>query len=306
MCKKKFLNFLPKSRLLENVSLKNFTTFRIGGVSKWLAFPKSFNEVKRIINHCKKFNVSYFCLGEGSNTLFCDGGFDGVVISLKKLNKIKRKGNIISAYAGLTISEVISFAKTNSLSGLEWATGIPASVGGAVVNNAGCFGYDISQSVNRVYALKDGKIVRFWANQCDFSYRHSIFSNSLIVLKVEFKLNKESKEFIEKKIKEFITKRINLQPRGFSAGSVYKKVGSVSAGKIIDELGLKGTRVGDAIVSPKHANFIINLGNATSADVLRLMQIIEDKVKTERKIVLTREIIIIGESNENNRGLSQP
>ena len=218
MCKKKFLNFLPKSRLLENVSLKNFTTFRIGGVSKWLAFPKTFNEVKRIINHCKKFNVSYFCLGEGSNTLFCDSGFDGVVISLKKLNKIKRKGNLISAYAGLTIGEVISFAKANSLSGLEWATGIPASVGGAVVSNAGCFGFDISQVISCVYALKNGKIVRLGVSECGFSYRSSIFSNDYVVLKVVFKLKNESKEVIEEKIKEFITKRINLQPRGFSAG----------------------------------------------------------------------------------------
>lgn len=305
MCKKKFLNFLPKTRLSQNVSLKTLSTFRIGGLAKWVAYPKSVGELKRVLNYLKKRNVKTHILGCGSNTLFLDGGFDGVIISLKNLNKIKKKKEVVLAYAGAKLNSVISFSKQNSLSGLEWASGIPASVGGAVVSNAGCFGKEMADVIDRVVVLDKGKVKKLNNRDCDFSYRSSKFSKSdLIVLKVYYKLVQENRKIIEENVKNTLKMRKKLQPQGFSAGSVFKKVDGISAGKIIDELGLKGLRIGDAIISKKHANFILNLGSASSDDVIGLMTTIEEKVKNERNITLSREIIIIGENNANNRRFS--
>jgi len=262
--------------LLQNVSLKNYNTFRIGGSAKLFAEPKSIGEIAELL----KTGERIFILGCGSNVLFDDDGFDGLVIKI---------GN--NYLAGKTLHSLIQKAANQNLGGIEKLEGIPGSVGGAIYMNAGAHGQQISDCIKSVtYITQSGEIKTRTKEECKFSYRSSVFKNEIII-SAEFDFVDMPKEIINKNRKEVLAWRKEKQPLQYpNAGSIFKNQPSKSAGALIDSCGLKGYRVGDAQVSELHANFIVNRGNATSKDVKTLMNIIIQEVEKNHGVILEPEI----------------
>ena len=280
-----------------NENLSQYCSISVGGIAKYVCFPKSVRQVKKLVCFLSKNRIKYYILGNGTNTVFEDGGFNGVIICLKKLNKVFVNGNIIRAYAGASLFYVNQLCAKNALKGLEFSYGIPASVGGAITMNAGAFGGEMKEVVKSVLALQNGHVKRLTNQQMKFSYRHTcVQSSNLIVLRVCFKLSFGAKEEIEKKQKEIMQKRMASQPYGtFNAGSIFKRTENESAGKYIDKLGLKGVTIGNIQISHVHANFFINLGGATSADLHKAISFAKQKVLLEYGINLNEEVIFVGD-----------
>jgi len=276
----------------QNVSLKKYSTFKIGGFAKLFAEPKSIAEIRELLMFCKKNNEKFFILGNGSNILFSDKGFDGLVIKIgKKLE------------SGKSLHDVIHAAANKGLGGIEKLEGIPGTIGGAIFMNAGAHGQQISDCIKSVVSVTTyGGIVTRTNEECKFSYRNSVFRMlDEIIVAAEFDFVPISKEIISKNRKEVLTWRREKQPLKYpNAGSIFKNPTNnlpltdshLSAGYLIDSCGLKGCRVGDAEVSELHANFIVNRGNATASDVKALMEKIVQEVKKKHGIVLEPEICI--------------
>ena len=268
-------------------SLKKFSKYKTGGRGRIAVYP---NTIQELLTTLELFRNCYpiFVIGGGSNLLISDKGFDGVIISTANLNKITLKSNLLTCECGAKISDLIKESTLNCLSGLEFLIGVPATAGGAVAMNAGCFNKSISDLV--CYVVTDKGTYR--GDECEFSYRHSRFLNGETILKVCFSLTPTDYDFIEEKIKTYTGLRRN--PKGRSCGSVFKNDGYF-AGKVIDEVGLKGYRIGGAKISESHANFIITEEGATSTDVHRLITLIKEKVYDKKQIKLQEEIIYLGE-----------
>jgi len=285
-------NFL----VFENESLKKYCTFKIGGKAKYVYICNTNSALVSVIRHCKNKNIKFKVIGMGANILFSDNDFDGAII-VNHTKNIKFNKTNVYADSGVNVTNLIQKCYLRSLSGLENLAGIPATVGGAIVNNLGAFGCSFDECVEYVKAI-DGKnpdkIIKLNKKDCDFKYRHSIFQNSsLIILKVKLNLKKDDTTLIKKRISNAVHKKVSTQPINYpSAGSVFKR-GNLIPAKIIDELGLKGTRIGDAQISTKHAGFIVNLGNATSNDVKQLIKLVQTKVFENYGYVLQSEIEII-------------
>jgi UDP-N-acetylmuramate dehydrogenase len=291
----KLRNMIEK--FLQNVSLKNYVTFKIGGVAKYFFVAKTNEELLEAISVAKERKIPFFILGNGSNLLVLDKGYKGLVIR-NEITDISVEGNIIKASSGAMLPVIASEAKRKELGGLEWMAGIPGTLGGAVWDNAGALGYSIKDNVVGVEVLNldDMSVEYYTKEKCDFGYRESIFKkhNNLIILSAEFSLENKSKEAIGKSMEEFIDKRKNTQPIDYpSAGSIFKNPESFSAGELIEKCGLKGKTVGDVKISERHANFIINLGNGKSKDVLKLISLIKKEVKKKFKIKLEEEIVVL-------------
>ena len=272
---------------IENADLKNYNTFKIGGKGT-IVFPKNVLELKKTIKNCENNKLNYLILGNGSNLLFPDYDFDTILISLKKFNKISKKQNIVYVEAGVNIYSLNNYCLNNSLTNLEWSYGIPASFGGLVYMNSGAYEHSIFDYIKRVKVLYDNKVV--WINKKDikFSYRKSNIDG--IILGAEIKLNKSDKKTIENKQKYYLECRKSSQPLNYpSAGSIFKRKNDIIPAKLIDNLGLKGTRIGGAEISKKHAGFIVNIDNAKSIDVRALIDYIKNKVGID----LEEEIIIL-------------
>ena len=283
----------------EEISLKEYTTFRIGGNAKYLLKVSDIKELKRIVEKANKFKIPFLVIGGGSNILFSSKGYDGLIIVYKQnkvIDPIINKNNLIDVCANIPLSALIS--KLKGLSGLEWAVGIPGTLAGAINGNAGAFGESISDSIEsvNVLELKDNDFIekKYNKNDCQFSYRNSVFKDNqnLIIVSAIIKMSDDATEEIETRIKDNLSKRNLKQPKGFSAGSVFKNGDGFSAGALIEKAGLKGLQIGDAKVSEDHANFIINLGNASSEDVINLINIIKKEVKEKFLIELEEEIKI--------------
>ena len=286
------------SKFKKNIKLAPYTTFRIGGTAKYFFTAKTKKELIKAIGESKKMKIPIFVLGQGSNLLVCDNGFDGLVVKVKN-SKFKVKGLKIFAEAGVPLSEVVNESAEKGLSGLEWAGGIYGTVGGAIRGNAGAFGGEIKDVIGQVeaYDAKTEKIRIFKANNCCFKYRESIFKKreNLIVLSAVFKLKKGKKNKIKKEIKNYLDYRKRNHPLDFpSAGSVFKNPPKKSAGELIEKCGLQGKIIGKAQISLKHANFIINLGGAKADDVLSLINLAKREVKEKFKIELKEEIKYLG------------
>lgn len=270
----------------ENVSLKNKNTFKIGGKAKYYTEVSSKEELKKVL----ALNLPFFVLGEGSNVLVSDNGFNGIVIKLN-FKDILIKDNTIQVGAGLLLRDLVLKAKELNLGGIEWAIGIPGTIGGALFGNAGIPNFTIGNMVKQVKVLEKNKVKTFKKQDCLFNYRDSIFKKNkdLIILSalLEFKghFNKEL-------AKEFFKKRNSI--KGYSIGSIFKNGENYYAGKLIDDCGLKGKQVGDAIISYENANWIINLGNASSKDIEDLILIAKTKVKEKFNIDLVEEIRRLG------------
>ncbi len=278
--------------LSENVALCNFTTFKIGGLTPLMVSPASSEEVSLAVKIFNKYNISYFTLGNGSNLLVPDDGISKAVIFTGSLTGISVSENKLVAGSGCFLSKVASEAAKKSLCGMEALHGIPGTVGGAVVMNAGAYGSEMSHVVEYTdYVDKFGEFHRVFGEDHCFGYRKSCFAEGDIVTAVCFSLENGDSESIYSKMNEYSKKRRDSQPLEYpSAGSVFKRPEGHFAGKLIQDSNLKGVTVGGAQVSEKHAGFIINIGGATCSDVMALVKIIQDTVYNNYGVHLEMEI----------------
>ena len=279
----------------ENVPLATKTTFGIGGNARFFVKCPTKQSLIRLASALNYIEEKYIIIGNGSNILASDNGFDGVVIK-PAFRDITENQLFIYADAGATLAEVAAFARVRELGGLEWAGGIPATVGGAVAMNAGAFSGQISDIVVMVDVLVDGKLVTLDVRQCKFGYRSSTFAKNrnIIILGAYFFLSRGNYDEIVAKENQYRDRRNATQPKGRSAGSIFKKPSpDFFVGKVIEELGLKGTTRGGATISPQHAGFIVNTGNATQADVMYLVRLIKRKVYETHGVRLKLEVVQI-------------
>ncbi len=281
----------------KNVQLKDYCSIKIGGVANFVCFPKTIRQLKKLVIFLNNNGIKYFILGNGTNVVFSSNGFNGVVVCLKKMNKIIIKKNGVSAFCGASLFYLNQTCANFGLGGLEFSYGIPASVGGAVVMNAGAFGGEMKDVIKSVLVLHNNRIKLLKKEQIFFSHRKTSLQNkNTIVLKANFCLKKEQPLKIKQKQQKLFQKRIDSQPYGTNnAGSVFKRVNGESAGKYIDKLGLKGVTIGGIEISNKHANFFINKNSATSDDFLKAISLVKNQVKKEFCLNLEEEIIYVGE-----------
>lgn len=280
-----------KVKYIKKASLKDFNSFKLNAKADFLVLPSSEDELKITMNAIHKFKLKHYVLGGGTNTLFCND-FSGVVVCLKDLKGYAIDGEEVTAYAGERLPLISALALKNSLGGLEELSQIPGTLGGAITMNAGAFGKEISSLVESVTVLtEDGEITNIDNKNCFFGYRESVFSYlNLVIISAKLKLSISTRQQISAKLNEVQQAR-KVQPAGFSAGSVFKKTSKGPAGMLIDACGLKGLKVGEAKVSEKHANFIINLGRAKPKDICKLIEKIKRKVYNKFDITLQEEII---------------
>jgi UDP-N-acetylmuramate dehydrogenase len=295
----KLKNVIPEPRLLLNEPLSKHTTFKIGGPADYLVLPASMDEISAIMILTKQYNVPVTVLGNGSNILVRDKGIKGLVLKFEsEMSYIKHDGPVVIAGAGALLADVSCYAARYGLSGMEFAIGIPGSIGGAVFMNAGAYSGEMCQVVVAVSGVcPDGSIKRFLHSELAFGYRHSIFQNNgCIIGEVELKLQKQEKPDIAKKMDEYTMRRETKQPLEMpSAGSTFKRPPGNFAGTLIEQAGLKGLQVGGAQVSMKHAGFVINAGGATAEDVLLLIEEVQRRVYENSGVMLHPEVRIIGE-----------
>ena len=290
---------LAEGEMMTGEPMSRHTTFRIGGPADIFVSPSSTEELAKVLALAKEYGVPVTIIGNGSNILVRDGGIRGLVISFgKPFSKIERKDNSVFAWAGATLGAVSLFAAGQRLSGLEFAVGIPGSLGGAVFMNAGAYGGEISQVIREVLVMtKKGEVKKRGAETLSFGYRHSVFQeNGEIVCGALLALKEGDESEIKERMADYTRRRMEKQPlEKPSAGSSFKRPTGNFAGTLIEKSGLKGFGVGGAQVSEKHAGFIINRGGATAADVLALMAEVRRRVEEESGVQLEPEIRIIGE-----------
>lgn len=282
----------------KNEIMKNHTSFKIGGNADYFIECDCADCLKTVFEGLKKHNVPYLVLGKGSNLLMSDKGYRGAIISLSGFDNITIENDNITAGAGLSLAKLCVSAFENGLTGLEFAYGIPGSVGGALYMNAGAYGGEMSQVVLSATVLdKDGTIREIDLCDMELGYRTSIFkTDGSIILSVKFGLEKGDKVNIKAQMDDFMNRRKSKQPLEFpSAGSTFKRPTGHFAGALIEKNNLKGVSVGGAMVSEKHAGFVINYDNATAEDVKSLMQKIQDVVLKNDGVKLEPEVIFVGE-----------
>lgn len=293
----KKINNFGNIKIYENFELAKFSSFRIGGNARFAAFPKNSDELISLIGTATKSGIRHIVIGNASNVLFDSGYIDALIIFTRDMKSCKIEETKIIAECGCSLSALSVAARNASLSGLEFAYGIPGTLGGAVYMNAGAYGGEISDILleSTVYNVKDGKISTLSQKDHMFSYRKSIFSNKeLILISSTLSMKKGEKEVISRTMSENMKKRTEKQPLEFpSAGSAFKRPQGMFAAELIEKSGLKGFSVNDAQISDKHAGFIINRGNATSDDVLLLINKTINTVKEKFGVVLEPEIIYI-------------
>jgi len=286
------LRELNCGKVIENVNLKDYTTYQIECIADVVIFPNSIAELKKIISLLKEQNVKYKILGNGSNLIF-DSKYNGVLIKLDAFNNLKIDGNLITVGAGYSLMKLALKACRLGLTGLEFATGIPGTIGGAVYMNAGAYKSDMGYVVRKITVLTpDMEIKTMLNSELDFHYRTSFLQKhpNYICLEAELKLQKGNKEAIMEVVNDRKKRRLESQPLEYpSAGSVFRNPPDDFAGRLIEEIGYKGKNIGGAEVSVKHANFIINKENASGEDIKKLILEIQNKVKEETGIELKVE-----------------
>ncbi|ONI38616.1 UDP-N-acetylenolpyruvoylglucosamine reductase [Candidatus Epulonipiscium fishelsonii] len=291
-------NFLQEDQIKVNEPISKHTTFKIGGKASFWVTPQNFEQLSNIIKLCNNMEVDYYMFGNGSNLLAKDEGYEGIIIQIfNNLNKINLEGNTITSQAGILLSKVAKIAEQNSLSGFEFAYGIPGTLGGAVVMNAGAYDGEIKNVIKSAKVMdRQGNIFVLSKEELELGYRTSIISKKgYIVLEATLQLQNGNKEEIASKMKDFMQRRRDKQPLEYpSAGSTFKRPEGYFAGKLIMDSGLRGFSVGGAQVSQKHCGFVINVGEATYKDVIDLVTHVKTVVKDKYKIDLELEVKIIG------------
>ncbi len=286
----------------KNVELKSYTTFRLGGKAKYFLTINALENFLKVMDYIERHKLEYFILGAGSNVLIADSGYNGIVIKLSgDLARISIDDDLVEVGAGTKVVEVYTRCRDIGLSGLEPLATIPATIGGMVYMNAGAYGVEMKDVTEYVVAYTNGKIKYFTRGECEFDYRKSVFQNSIsIILRVGLRLSHSSKDEIQVKYLEVLKKKQSSQPLDkFSAGSVFRRVDGISVSKMLDDMGAKGLSIGGAMVSTKHANFIINQGTRAQ-DVFDLIQILKKKFKDTYDINIDTEIKFLGDFYETN------
>lgn len=290
---------LGEEQFFVNEPMSRHTTFNIGGPADYLLFPSDMEQLSKIFVLLKSYDIPHTILGNGSNVLVLDKGIRGAVIKMHAPMSYKRcEGNRIVAGAGAYLKHVSKFAADNGLTGMEFACGIPGSLGGAVFMNAGAYDGEMAGIVARVKTVThNGKILTYEKDELDFGYRHSVFQhNGQAICEITLELAAGDRDAIQAKIDDFTQRRESKQPLEMpSAGSTFKRPQGYFAGTLIDETGLKGLQVGGAQISTKHAGFVVNSGNATAADVLNLIKEVQERVYAKNGVRLFPEVRIIGE-----------
>ncbi len=293
---------VPKHNILLDEPMSAHTSFRIGGKAKYFVMPSTPQEVTDVIDILKKEGQNYVVIGNGSNLLVSDRGFDGTVVCIgKNMSSMTVEGCEITAMAGALLSTVASFAQKNSLAGFEFASGIPGSLGGAIVMNAGAYGGEMKDVVVETqYISGDGSIRVATGDMHGFGYRKSAFTSEDVILSSKICLREGSVDEISALVRELNAKRREKQPLDYpSAGSTFKRPEGYFAAKLIDDAGLRGFRVGGAMVSEKHCGFVINYENAASDDVVNLMREIKRIVFEKFGVNLEPEIRFVGDFGDN-------
>lgn len=295
----KLFDFLPAEKFKINEPMKEHSSFKIGGPADVMVFPEDIKDLQRIIRYCRHKGIAYFVFGLGSNILVRDKGIRGVVIKIgDRLKKLSIHDDMIYAEAGVELAELSRAAAEHALGGLEFAEGIPGSLGGAVVMNAGAYGGEMKDILKEVKAITpEGELLNFKPEEMKFTYRGSVFQEEeLIIVSALMQLQRGKAKDIRNRMQEFAKRRREKQPLEYpSAGSTFRRPPGHFVGPMIEEMGLKGYKVGGAEVSRKHAGFIINSSDASAEEVLELIAIIQAKVKEQYGIELKTEIKVIGE-----------
>lgn len=281
--------------VLNNVNLQDFTSLKIGGHAKYLVKPHNKEELRNLLKYIKDNHVKFIILGHGTNVIIDDRDFDGIVIKLEYFKDLTFNGNEVTAGSGVSLAFLSKMTLDNGFVSLSFASMIPGNVGGSVVGNAGCYGHEIMEFVKNVEVLdQDLNIVTLDRSDLSYGYRYTSLKGKYIVLNVTFALSKGDVDAAREEIKQNNAKRIATQPLDQkNVGSIFRNPENASVGKMIDDLQLKGYTIGGAKVSDKHANFIINTGNATFEDIVSLIEYIRMEVKKAYQIDLVVEPTII-------------
>ena len=300
--KNKFEMILDQERILVDEPMKKHTTFRLGGPADYFLSPSDSAQIKEIIDICREKEISWFILGNGSNLLVSDEGYHGVVIQIyKNMNQVTVDGTRIYAQAGALLSTVSKKAMEEGLTGMEFASGIPGTLGGAAVMNAGAYGGEMKDILVSVTVMTDeGEQKVLKAEELNLGYRTSIIKErGYIVLDVVLQLQVGDRDTIRNRMEEMKVQRVTKQPLEYpSAGSTFKRPEGYFAGKLIEDAGLRGYRVGGAQVSEKHCGFVINTGDATTSDVVQLIHDVQNIIWNKFKVKLEPEIKFLGDFTE--------
>lgn len=292
-------DIIPKERILLEEPMSRHTTFKVGGEAKCMLLIEKEEELLRLVPYLNRIEQEYFLLGNGSNLLVGDKGYRGIIMKLGGgMNEIAVEGECIRVQAGALLSQTATVAKDAGLSGMEFAAGIPGTVGGGIVMNAGAYDGEMKQITQSVKVMdQEGKILILDNDTMEFGYRTSIIKNRpFIVLEVELRLKEGNKEEIQAEMNELMEKRRSKQPLNFpSAGSTFKRPEGHFAGKLIMEAGMRGYRIGGAQVSEKHCGFIVNTGKATAADIREVIEEVQERVKKRFNVMLEPEVIFLGD-----------
>ncbi|SKB26119.1 UDP-N-acetylmuramate dehydrogenase [Acetoanaerobium noterae] len=292
-------NIVSEEDILTKEYMKNHTSFKIGGSADFLVTPRTVDQIQNLIKTLKKENIPVFIMGNGSNLLVSDKGIRGVVIKLSKnFSSFSISGDEVTAQSGILLSTLSKSIVNESLSGFEFASGIPGTIGGAVTMNAGAYDSEMKNIVEEVVAMDmDGNIKTFTNQEMNFRYRKSrVTDETLVVLEAKLKLGKGSIEDIKAKIDDFTVRRTTKQPlTAYSAGSTFKRPEGYFAGKLIEDAGLKGIIMRNAAVSSLHSGFVINTGDATCENILELIEFIKLTVFSKFGVMLEEEVRVVGE-----------
>lgn len=293
------LQVLDKKQIKVDEPMKNHVTFRVGGPADFFVMPENGEELERVLKQCAKHEMPYYIIGNGSNLLVSDQGYRGVVIQLfRQLSHIQCEGNVIRAQAGALLSAVANRALEEGLTGFEFAAGIPGTLGGACVMNAGAYGGEMKDVLKTVTVLtREGEFLTLEKNELELGYRTSIIAKrDYIVLEAQIELQEGNPEQIKEVMDDLKERRITKQPLEYpSAGSTFKRPEGYFAGKLIQDTGLQGFQVGGAQVSEKHCGFVINKDQATAADIEELIRQVQDRVEEKFGVRLETEVKRLGE-----------
>lgn len=295
---KTLFNNFHEDRIRYSEPIRNYTYTRLGGEADILIFPETIDEVAKIVKLAVQHDIPLTILGYGSNMIVRDGGIRGITMSLQNLNQVHVNGHTMTAQSGAAIIDVSRQALDASLTGLEFACGIPGSVGGALYMNAGAYGGQMSDVVESAIVVTEaGEIITMQSEELLLGYRKSVFMGKRdIIIEVKFKLQPGDPVEIKAKMDELTYARESKQPLEYaSCGSVFKRPEGYFAGKLIQDCGLQGTRIGGAEVSRKHSGFIVNVDNATAQDYIDMIALIQEKVRSQFNVNLETEVVIIGD-----------
>ena len=295
----KLNNVIAKDSILIDEPMSRHTTFRVGGPADFFVTPKAKEEVRDVIRICKEAGMPYYIIGNGRNLHVSDAGYRGVIVQIyKEMNEVKVEGDLVKAQAGALLSGIAAKALGAELSGFEFASGIPGTIGGACVMNAGAYGGEMKDVLESVTVLTgEGKIIELGRNELELGYRTSVIAKKgYIVLGAVLKLERGDGEKIKTYMDELKEKRVTKQPLEYpSAGSTFKRPEGYFAGKLIEDAGLRGFQVGGAQVSEKHCGFVINRDHATAADIMELMRQVQIRVKENSGVDLEPEVKRLGD-----------